>query len=167
MPLTQSPNCPSLSALPTEEQSASCRHLTELRNLTKGPCYLDQVEVSYCRGHCPSSTNVMPEVSKGLLRRPRGAHSALAPKHRTQQSPGDTRDMVDLLWRQWSGLHLLLGPVTLVRVGFRSLLCTGVPFCLSCCGPMEFLAPSSAHWAPQGKRARTPVKKGTEGLSQL
>ncbi|XP_053409722.1 SCO-spondin-like [Nycticebus coucang] len=44
-----------------EEQSASCRHLTELRNLTKGPCYLDQVEVSYCSGHCPSSTNVMPE----------------------------------------------------------------------------------------------------------
>ncbi|KAF3819473.1 hypothetical protein GH733_013623, partial [Mirounga leonina] len=28
--------------LPTEEQSASCWHLTELRNLTKGPCYLDQ-----------------------------------------------------------------------------------------------------------------------------
>ncbi|XP_042533232.1 SCO-spondin-like [Dipodomys spectabilis] len=44
-----------------EEQLASCRHLTELRNLTKGPCHLDQVEVSYCSGHCPSSTNVMPE----------------------------------------------------------------------------------------------------------
>ncbi|KAF5918977.1 hypothetical protein HPG69_016350, partial [Diceros bicornis minor] len=72
VPPTQSPLItPSLSALPpppathlplsTEEQSASCRHLTELRNLTKGPCHLDQVEVSYCSGHCPSSTNVMPE----------------------------------------------------------------------------------------------------------
>lgn len=58
--------------LPTEEQSASCRHLTELRNLTKGPCYLDQVEVSYCSGHCPSSTNVMPEVSQGAAVHPEG-----------------------------------------------------------------------------------------------
>ncbi|KAM7121113.1 LOW QUALITY PROTEIN: SCO-spondin-like [Molossus nigricans] len=49
---------------PTEEQSASCRHLTELRNHqgpSPDPCYLDQVEVSCCRGHCPSSTDVMPE----------------------------------------------------------------------------------------------------------
>nr|XP_044630662.1 SCO-spondin [Equus asinus] len=53
--------CPTCRQETLEEQSASCRHLTELRNLTKGPCYLDQVEVSYCSGHCPSSTNVMPE----------------------------------------------------------------------------------------------------------
>lgn len=44
-----------------EEEPVSCRHLTELRNLTKGPCHLDQVEVSYCSGHCRSSTNVMTE----------------------------------------------------------------------------------------------------------
>ncbi|GAB5568912.1 otogelin-like protein [Prionailurus iriomotensis] len=44
-----------------EGQAASCRHLTELRNVTKGVCYLDQVEVSYCSGHCPSSISVMPE----------------------------------------------------------------------------------------------------------
>ncbi|KAI4585199.1 hypothetical protein MJG53_006733 [Ovis ammon polii x Ovis aries] len=44
-----------------EEQPISCRHLTELRNLTKGACYLEQVEVNYCSGHCPSSTNVLPE----------------------------------------------------------------------------------------------------------
>ncbi|KAI5942719.1 SCO-spondin [Manis javanica] len=50
-----------------EEQSASCQHLTELQNLTKGPCYLDQVEVSYCSGHCPSSTNIMPENRKLLV----------------------------------------------------------------------------------------------------
>ncbi|XP_016050982.1 PREDICTED: SCO-spondin [Miniopterus natalensis] len=53
--------CPACHQESLEEQSASCRRLTELRNLTKGPCYLDQVEVSYCSGHCPSSTNVMPE----------------------------------------------------------------------------------------------------------
>ncbi|KAG8508993.1 LOW QUALITY PROTEIN: SCO-spondin, partial [Galemys pyrenaicus] len=48
-------------SLPTEEQPGSCQPFTELRNLTKGLCYLDQVEVTYCRGHCPSSTHVMPE----------------------------------------------------------------------------------------------------------
>uniref|UniRef100_UPI004038E811 SCO-spondin-like n=1 Tax=Callospermophilus lateralis TaxID=76772 RepID=UPI004038E811 len=53
--------CPTCRRETLEAQSASCRHLTELRNLTKGPCHLDQVEVSYCSGHCPSSTNVMPE----------------------------------------------------------------------------------------------------------
>uniref|UniRef100_H0VSR4 SCO-spondin n=1 Tax=Cavia porcellus TaxID=10141 RepID=H0VSR4_CAVPO len=49
------------TSTPTEKQPASCRHLTELRNLTKGPCHLDQVQVSYCSGHCQSSTNVMTE----------------------------------------------------------------------------------------------------------
>ncbi|XP_055461492.1 SCO-spondin [Psammomys obesus] len=44
-----------------KEEPASCRYLTELRNLTKGPCHLDQVEVSYCSGYCRSSTNVMTE----------------------------------------------------------------------------------------------------------
>ncbi|XP_037691794.1 SCO-spondin-like [Choloepus didactylus] len=53
--------CPTCRQETLEEQSPSCQHLTELRNLTKGPCYLDQVEVSYCSGHCPSSTDVMPE----------------------------------------------------------------------------------------------------------
>ncbi|XP_008583107.1 PREDICTED: SCO-spondin, partial [Galeopterus variegatus] len=61
--LVQEPGncCPTCRWKTLEEQSASCRHLTERRNLTKGPCYLDHVEVSYCSGHCPSSTNVMPE----------------------------------------------------------------------------------------------------------
>ncbi|KAB1276576.1 SCO-spondin [Camelus dromedarius] len=53
--------CPTCRQETPEEQPASCRHLTELRNLTKGPCYLDQVEVTYCSGHCPSSTNVLLE----------------------------------------------------------------------------------------------------------
>lgn len=64
-PLSALPSPPATHLpLPPEERPASCRHLTELRNITKGPCYLDQVEVSYCSGQCPSSTNVLPEVSK-------------------------------------------------------------------------------------------------------
>ncbi|XP_068828902.1 LOW QUALITY PROTEIN: SCO-spondin-like [Capricornis sumatraensis] len=53
--------CPTCRQEAPEEQPVSCRHLTELRNLTKGACYLEQVEVNYCSGHCPSSTNVLPE----------------------------------------------------------------------------------------------------------
>ncbi|XP_078198084.1 SCO-spondin isoform X14 [Callithrix jacchus] len=53
--------CPTCHRETLEEQMPSCHLLTELRNLTKGPCYLDQVEVNYCSGHCPSSTHVMPE----------------------------------------------------------------------------------------------------------
>ncbi|EHA98275.1 SCO-spondin [Heterocephalus glaber] len=61
--LVQEPEscCPTCRREILEEQPASCRHLTELCNLTKGPCHLDQVEVSYCSGHCPPSTNVMAE----------------------------------------------------------------------------------------------------------
>lgn len=54
-------SCCPLCRRDTLEEPASCRHLTELRNLTKGPCRLDLVEVSYCSGHCRSSTNVMTE----------------------------------------------------------------------------------------------------------
>lgn len=60
--------CLGATSSPPEEKPAPCRYLTELRNLTKGPCHLDQVEVSYCSGHCRSSTNVMTEVSQGLLK---------------------------------------------------------------------------------------------------
>ncbi|XP_005404818.1 PREDICTED: SCO-spondin [Chinchilla lanigera] len=61
--LVQEPGscCPICRQETLEEKPASCQHLTELRNLTKGPCHLDQVEVSYCSGHCLSSTNVMAE----------------------------------------------------------------------------------------------------------
>ncbi|XP_012589306.1 PREDICTED: SCO-spondin [Condylura cristata] len=44
-----------------EERPDACHPVTELRNLTKGLCYLDRVEVTYCSGYCPSSTHVMPE----------------------------------------------------------------------------------------------------------
>lgn len=39
-----------------------CRRFTELRNITKGPCSLPNVEVSFCSGRCPSRTAVTPEV---------------------------------------------------------------------------------------------------------
>lgn len=108
------PPLPRPHLVPTAEQSAPCQRLTELRNLTKGPCYLDQVAVSYCSGHCPSSTNVMPEVS-------------LEPG----QSPGGVRGTVCLMGRQLirarpggqssprTGLRLLLGLATLGGVHVR------------------------------------------------
>ncbi|XP_074051346.1 SCO-spondin-like [Macrotis lagotis] len=53
--------CPVCQQEAVEESLVSCKHITELRNITKGSCHLHQVEVSYCSGHCPSSTNVIPE----------------------------------------------------------------------------------------------------------
>ncbi|KAM9651443.1 SCO-spondin-like [Trichechus inunguis] len=53
--------CPTCRQPTLEGPIASCQRVMELRNLTKGPCHLDQVEVSYCSGHCPSSTNVILE----------------------------------------------------------------------------------------------------------
>ncbi|XP_072186520.1 SCO-spondin [Excalfactoria chinensis] len=44
-----------------EEPSSMCRRFTELRNITKGPCSLPNVEVSFCSGRCPSRTAVTPE----------------------------------------------------------------------------------------------------------
>ncbi|KAJ8374864.1 hypothetical protein SKAU_G00054440 [Synaphobranchus kaupii] len=43
------------------EPVAECRRYTEVRNITKGDCRLDNVEVSYCRGRCLSRTNVILE----------------------------------------------------------------------------------------------------------
>lgn len=64
---------------------------------------MEQVEVSYCSGHCPSSTNVLPEVSMGRgacrfrggssISRPPGPEAvSLAPR----QSPGDMSSRVIL-----------------------------------------------------------------------
>ncbi|XP_015209797.2 SCO-spondin [Lepisosteus oculatus] len=44
-----------------EEPIAVCRRYTEVRNITKGDCRLDNVKVSYCRGRCLSMTNVIAE----------------------------------------------------------------------------------------------------------
>ncbi|KAM9077004.1 LOW QUALITY PROTEIN: SCO-spondin-like [Megaptera novaeangliae] len=93
--------CPTCRQETLEEQP-SCWYLTELHNLTKGPCYLDQVEVSYCGGHCPSSTNVLPEVSREGGCRPRGVRSSGGPQWpvavslEPSQGPEDTRDKVHL-----------------------------------------------------------------------
>ncbi|KAL1006349.1 hypothetical protein UPYG_G00071200, partial [Umbra pygmaea] len=43
------------------EPTAECRRHTEVRNITKGDCRLDNVEVSYCRGRCLSKTDVILE----------------------------------------------------------------------------------------------------------
>ncbi|XP_070582937.1 LOW QUALITY PROTEIN: SCO-spondin-like [Erythrolamprus reginae] len=43
------------------EPHPHCRHFTEQRNVTKGPCFLDSVEVGFCEGQCASRTNVIPE----------------------------------------------------------------------------------------------------------
>lgn len=43
------------------EPVAECRRYTEVRNITKGDCRLDNVEVSYCRGRCLSKIDVILE----------------------------------------------------------------------------------------------------------
>ncbi|CAL9698264.1 unnamed protein product [Knipowitschia caucasica] len=43
------------------EPGPECRLYTELRNITKGECRLDNVEVSFCRGRCLSKTDVILE----------------------------------------------------------------------------------------------------------
>ncbi|KAH0627733.1 hypothetical protein JD844_003874 [Phrynosoma platyrhinos] len=51
----------SCSLTDCEEPQSHCRHYTELRNITKGSCFLADVAVSYCSGWCASHTNVIPE----------------------------------------------------------------------------------------------------------
>uniref|UniRef100_A0A8C8IE07 SCO-spondin n=1 Tax=Oncorhynchus tshawytscha TaxID=74940 RepID=A0A8C8IE07_ONCTS len=46
---------------PQREPVAECRRYTEVRNITKGDCRLDNVEVSYCRGRCLSKIDVILE----------------------------------------------------------------------------------------------------------
>ncbi|XP_060104212.1 SCO-spondin-like [Heteronotia binoei] len=53
--------CPICRKEVLEEPLSFCQHYTELRNITKGPCFLAGVEVSFCSGRCPSHTNVIPE----------------------------------------------------------------------------------------------------------
>ncbi|XP_053120701.1 SCO-spondin-like [Hemicordylus capensis] len=53
--------CPVCREELVEESRPQCQRLTELRNITKGRCFLAGVEVSFCRGQCASHTNVIPE----------------------------------------------------------------------------------------------------------
>lgn len=56
----------SILSLPTVfasgEPLPECRRYAQLRNITKGDCRLDNVEVSFCRGRCLSRTDVILEV---------------------------------------------------------------------------------------------------------
>ncbi|XP_027005082.2 SCO-spondin isoform X2 [Tachysurus fulvidraco] len=53
--------CPVCRKAYTEDPLTQCHHYTEIRNITKGDCRLDNVEVSFCRGHCLSGTDVILE----------------------------------------------------------------------------------------------------------
>nr|XP_040023734.1 SCO-spondin [Gasterosteus aculeatus aculeatus] len=44
-----------------DEPVPECRRYVQVKNITKGDCRLDNVEVSSCRGRCLSSTNVILE----------------------------------------------------------------------------------------------------------
>lgn len=48
--------------IPTGEPESECRRYVQVRNITKGDCRLDNVEVSFCRGRCLSRTDVILEV---------------------------------------------------------------------------------------------------------
>uniref|UniRef100_A0A4W4HMF9 SCO-spondin n=1 Tax=Electrophorus electricus TaxID=8005 RepID=A0A4W4HMF9_ELEEL len=53
--------CPVCRKEYTGEPLAHCHRHTEVRNITKGDCRLDNVEVSFCRGRCLSGTDVILE----------------------------------------------------------------------------------------------------------
>ncbi|XP_077410354.1 SCO-spondin [Vanacampus margaritifer] len=44
-----------------DEQAPECRRYVQVKNITKGNCRLDNVEVSFCRGRCLSRTDVILE----------------------------------------------------------------------------------------------------------
>uniref|UniRef100_A0A3Q1FCU8 SCO-spondin n=1 Tax=Acanthochromis polyacanthus TaxID=80966 RepID=A0A3Q1FCU8_9TELE len=50
-----------LPRLPSGETEPECHRHVQLRNITKGDCRLDNVEVSFCRGRCLSRTDVILE----------------------------------------------------------------------------------------------------------
>ncbi|KAK3550974.1 hypothetical protein QTP70_011461 [Hemibagrus guttatus] len=53
--------CPVCRKAYTEDPLSQCHRHTEIRNITKGDCRLDNVEVSFCRGRCLSGTDVILE----------------------------------------------------------------------------------------------------------
>ncbi|RXN17958.1 SCO-spondin [Labeo rohita] len=54
--------CPLCRREYPEDPVAECRRYTEVRNITKGDCRLDNVEVSFCRGRCLSRIDVILEA---------------------------------------------------------------------------------------------------------
>ncbi|XP_072306545.1 SCO-spondin [Eucyclogobius newberryi] len=53
--------CPVCRRYVPGEAGPECLRYTQLRNITKGECSLDNVEVSFCRGRCLSKTDVTLE----------------------------------------------------------------------------------------------------------
>ncbi|KAM9306065.1 SCO-spondin-like, partial [Gastrophryne carolinensis] len=53
--------CPVCRKQIPDERAPVCRLHTEFRNISKGGCNLEQVEVSFCQGQCLSWTNVLVE----------------------------------------------------------------------------------------------------------
>lgn len=52
----------SSSVFASGEPVPECHRFVQVRNITKGDCRLDNVEVSFCRGRCLSRTDVILEV---------------------------------------------------------------------------------------------------------
>ncbi|XP_037550324.1 SCO-spondin-like [Nematolebias whitei] len=53
--------CPVCRKQFPEEPVPECQRYVQVRNITKGGCWLDNVEVSFCRGRCLSRTDVILE----------------------------------------------------------------------------------------------------------
>ncbi|XP_010767368.1 SCO-spondin, partial [Notothenia coriiceps] len=53
--------CPVCRKQFPDEPVPECRRYVQVRNITKGDCRLDNVEVSFCRGRCLSRTDVILE----------------------------------------------------------------------------------------------------------
>uniref|UniRef100_A0A3Q3NA32 SCO-spondin n=1 Tax=Mastacembelus armatus TaxID=205130 RepID=A0A3Q3NA32_9TELE len=53
--------CPICRKQFPDEPLPECRRYVQVRNITKGDCRLDNVEVSFCRGRCLSRTDVILE----------------------------------------------------------------------------------------------------------
>ncbi|KAI3355049.1 hypothetical protein L3Q82_017927, partial [Scortum barcoo] len=53
--------CPVCRKQFPDEPVPECRRYVQVRNITKGACRLDNVEVSFCRGRCLSRTDVILE----------------------------------------------------------------------------------------------------------
>uniref|UniRef100_A0A3Q3AAE4 SCO-spondin n=1 Tax=Kryptolebias marmoratus TaxID=37003 RepID=A0A3Q3AAE4_KRYMA len=53
--------CPVCRKQFPEEPVPECQRYVQLQNITKGGCWLDNVEVSFCRGRCLSRTDVILE----------------------------------------------------------------------------------------------------------
>ncbi|XP_069815842.1 SCO-spondin-like [Dendropsophus ebraccatus] len=61
VPVQEPGGCCPVCRIQMTDDSPVCKLHTEIRNITKSGCYLDNVEVRFCRGRCSSWTNVLAE----------------------------------------------------------------------------------------------------------